>query len=155
MVTVTVGDIVDGQAQDHVEERIYIARDGEVIFYVGKSDRTIEERILEHCGVGRFATLDALGLLITDNLPDSAHWQVDMMTIEDCKPFAEESDREGLDVAGAEIVMIAHYRPCLNAIHNRRPAPLPGKYNRRAVGNGALAALRAATHDTPKPKPSK
>jgi hypothetical protein len=136
MITVTVGDILDDKGpewQDAMGHRLYMVRDGEVVFYIGQSGNPLE-RILTHIGQGPWNWSQGpspLGDLIMANLPASRGWQVDLMTPDECKPLVE--DWLGFkitcsDIAYAEKALIRQHRPCLNVVCNEYPAPLPERY---------------------------
>jgi len=149
MITSTIGDLLDGNLDlvDIEGHHVYMVRDGEVVFYVGKSKDPVE-RLLGHCGRGGwvFGGKSALGYLIEANSPEARQWQVELLTITDCEPYVkwrwwsgqrhlwteeERRFKEKNVIADCEVALIDRYRPCLNSIDNPHPTPLPEKVEAR------------------------
>jgi hypothetical protein len=129
VITITVGDVLNGKARKGLADHyIYVLRDGATVLYVGQTKRGIPNRILEHCGEGSIPNLSDLGRLILENMPESHHWQVEMLTLEDCG----QPSTGPLNVLlnGAEQETIRRYRPCLNTANNSESTPLPPRYQR-------------------------
>jgi hypothetical protein len=114
----TVGDVINDRWPDGWEKAtLYAFRDGETIFYVGKTV-DIYTRLTEHVtgewhgGWGGYRPLTEL---IADNLPDSLDWVIELCSTKD-------------DLGDAEAAMIGTMRPVLNTMHNRNGKSLPDKY---------------------------
>lgn len=127
MKTIRVGEVIAGEEED-LDGCIYVVRDGETVFYVGKTRDTIGNRVRRHMdGLGR------LGTLIIENLPGSGRWQIECMTLEDCEPFVRQQfpvlKSWGADYA--EVAVIRALNPCLNVAYNEDPSGLPARYDRR------------------------
>jgi hypothetical protein len=113
--------------------RIYVIRDGDVIFYIGKSI-DIPARLGEHLGIyGRRGASypDRIGYLILDNMPESKRWQVDLMTVAAVAEKLDPAGRWRWDVDFAERDMIKALRPCVNVMHNSNGSALPERYLNR------------------------
>ena len=172
MIEATVGDLLDGTLwdirRDHIGEmpdladtfavddwqarhpKVYVVRDGDVVFYVGQSDDPVD-RLLAHAGLGAWGHLtgtSSLGRTIEDNLPSARGWTIELWTVQECKEAlvdeTTESQRWDKDLAEEE--MILRQRPYLNAIHNRGGYSLPERY-RKNTGVGAARAVLAAFGD--------
>jgi len=120
-----------GRTVEHDPFRIYIVRDGETVFYIGKSSRGISARLEQHIeGYSR------LGNLIANNWPGSGAWQVELVDQADCLPairaaipgYARDSSESTLAIDTAEKALIRLMRPYLNATHNESEYPLPARY---------------------------
>jgi len=135
MITATVGDLLDNKLDevDTTGHRLYVVRDGAVVFYVGQS-QDVRARLNEHIGRqgGRCAPTwpSLLGQAILDNLPEARDWTIKLWTIADCQ---EELDSDvpspwpwTKDVA--EQHMILARRPCFNVTYNANPKALPERY---------------------------
>jgi len=135
MLTLTIKAMLEEKQIDTGDHWPYVYRDGDTIFYVGKSYHPIE-RGLAHLGlVGRQGT-DGLGNMIKNNLPQSLEWTVDLYTLFDCEPFittalfsekqigkyrrllarleADEAWSADMGVNMAERALIYHFHPYLN-----------------------------------------
>ena len=142
--TISLHAALTGEHADPPPYSLYVVRDGETVFYVGKT-RQIEARLalhLEHRSL--------IGTLITRNKPQSDAWQVDLIAAEDCQdivraifpPVKDISADEvaaffghpppdsprAVSVEKAERALIRFLHPCLNAIHNIEPGRLPERY---------------------------
>ncbi len=107
---------------------VYVIRDGDSVLYVGKSSRSVVNRLLEHLGMGgnwRKYVPDRVGEFILDHRPESLDWQVDLMTINDCASYIRQQFPMFVnwDVDTAEQAMIETYRPDLNVQYNRDLTP--------------------------------
>ena len=118
------------------EAKIYLVRDGSTVFYIGKSDSDVIERLRTHLGFefrGRRSRSD-LGELIEANIPESESWNVELYTPDECRwavPDGESYFR--ISAKLAEWCMIRHFKPCLNIVANReRATVLPKRYKRPA-----------------------
>jgi hypothetical protein len=91
MISISVGEILQGWDKVPTGARIYIVRDGDLVFYVGVLERPILDHLLEHFGVvvgGPPA--DRLGRLMLDNAPSSNGWMVDLLSLVDSEPIVRE-----------------------------------------------------------------
>jgi hypothetical protein len=124
---------------------LYLYRDGEIVFYVGRSIDPIE-RLEQHLGTlggnSFFKDRDLPGNVIRKNYPESLNWLIDLFTLKDCQPFIGKNSPlpawmnkrdcktykrllKSLEVGGfsydkyamemAEQALINNYHPCLNA----------------------------------------
>lgn len=87
MIQTTVGDLLDGTLNDlnTGDHHLYVVRDGDVIFYVGRSHDVVE-RLLAHMGKGWWGWqgTSSLGELVGYNQPESLAWQIELLTPGDC-----------------------------------------------------------------------
>ena len=88
MIQTTIGDLLDNALDnlDTTDHHLYVVRDGDVVFYVGRS-RDVEDRLLSHMGKGWWGWSQgksSLGQLIEDNHPESLNWQIELLTPGDC-----------------------------------------------------------------------
>lgn len=118
------------------ESSIYLVRDGQTIFYIGKSGPDVVERMRTHLGQefrGR-SKLDAVGELIVANFPESELWLIEFYSSEECRwTIPNSKTLRFVDTRTAEWCMIRHYKPCLNVSGNHYQAtPLPKNYKRPA-----------------------
>lgn len=123
MIKTTMGELLDTELAgvDTEGHHIYMVRDGDTIFYVGKS-RCPVSRLLGHCGRGdwTFDGVSQLGRLIRCNWPVSRFWQVELLTVSDCNAYSVEN---------AEDRLIFELAPHFNRIGKRRSSgPLPRRY---------------------------
>ncbi len=91
MISISVGEILQGWDDDPSDARIYLVRDGKLVFFVGVLEQSILDHLLEHFGVvvgGPPA--DRLGRLMLDNAPSSNGWVVDLLSLADCEPIVRE-----------------------------------------------------------------
>jgi hypothetical protein len=98
-----------------------MVRDDNLVFYVGKLERSIVDHILDHCGLQDSSrTPDRLGQLILDNAPSSNGWLVDLWDLKDCEPIIKEGSPmyRRPDVIKTMSALITYYRPCLNEKDN-------------------------------------
>ena len=90
MIRTTIGDIIDGKLdypEDIPEDYIvYIVRDDKIIFYIGKSESSVLDRLFSHFGRGSFgwAGYSFLNQFVKNNLPESRDWQIELYTGEEC-----------------------------------------------------------------------
>jgi len=134
MITTTVGDLLDGKLDDlrTPGHDLYIVRDAEVVFYVGKSQNVIG-RLLGHCGRGTWGRgkgSSELGSFIGRNLPESRGWTIELLTEKDAHDVVQFYFPCGLtwQVGTAEQELIKHYGPCINRTYNYEPQAIPDKY---------------------------
>ena len=133
MISLSLGEALHGWNGNSLDSRIYLIRDGKLVFYVGKLERSIVDHILEHCGLAdNGETPDRLGQLILDNSPSSNGWLVELLDLKDCEPIikAVTPISKRIDSAQALFCVITYYRPCLNEKDNPNPIPLPERYKR-------------------------
>ena len=127
------------------EHCLYLYRDQEVIFYIGRSLFPLE-RLREHLGLGAFdCCRSPLGTLILEHLPQALFWTMELWTIADCgllvqlyrpeyhdwyrQQIQRRLSREASEVA--EEVLIEYYQPCLNIVENRQRKVLPERYQQK------------------------
>jgi len=148
------------------EHPIYVIRDKDTVFYVGCSTNPIG-RFYDHMQVSNYSPV---GKFIRLHLPWSLAWQVEFLTLDDCRELTERYiERYPMSALvmlyhyndAAERALIAHHRPCLNVAYNDESSPLPRKYWQyslplTAVADGAsncelsdLMRLEPPTADTP------
>lgn len=122
MFTILVEDILDGEPShiDYEDCRIYIIRDDDLIFYIGQSKNVIR-RLQEHMGlnIGFGIKESNTGRFINANLSRSRKWQIDLLTLEDCKTYTVFNISAG-SVSQAEAELINLLYPCLNQQLNKR-----------------------------------
>jgi hypothetical protein len=131
MSSLSLGEVLNGWNGNPGDSRIYMVWDGNLVFYVGKLERSIVDHILEHCALeDSNKTPDRLGQLFLNNAPSSNGWLVDLLTLEDCEQIIKEVTPmyKRLDSAQALFCLIIYYRPCLNEKDNPNPIPLPERY---------------------------
>jgi hypothetical protein len=131
MISLFLGEVLNGWNGNPGDSRIYMVRDGNLEFYLGKLERSIVDLILEHCGLEDSSRApDRLGQLILDNEPLSNGWLVDLLDLNDCEPIIKEVTPmyKWLDSAQALFCLITYYGPCLNEKDNPNPIPLPERY---------------------------
>lgn len=154
MISLTIKEAVE-QTIDTTDHYLYLYRDGDVIFYVGRSISPLD-RNLEHMGLSHRSLADQLGHVIRDNRPDSWNWTLELYTLEECISLIQqrmpEVYRHYMEVLNtptnprssykykeladdAETVMIEHYRPCLNGMKKQYRNPLPRKYIKIEIAN--------------------
>lgn len=136
MITTTIGDVINDtvKGDEGAAFKVYVVRDGETVFYVGKSRNNPVERLWQHLAlIGPNHGPSELGQLIKDNAPDSHAWQVELRTVADCEPFIRQEFpvHRLFDSDLAERAMIRTLHPCLNGTHNAHPTRLPERYRRQ------------------------
>jgi len=128
MFTQTVGDILQGRGMQSGFPCVYIVRDGDKILYVGKTRKSVAERIQQHCAYYSDPShASQLGKFIQKNIPESYSWVVETLSIKECLISIKEGfpNVETVNYAEAEIGMILICRPYLNIMNNTRGKPLP------------------------------
>lgn len=152
MITLTIDEALKG-THDVSGHYIYLYRDQEVVFYVGRSYYPLN-RLLQHMALDGTSLGDITGDTISDNLPASLHWTMELYTLEECKEAVQTHYKgsyhwyckhiQAMDtslapptdlICKAEQAMIEKYNPCLNAIGNRTPSTLPDRYIKRKISN--------------------
>jgi hypothetical protein len=141
MITITIADVLDDTAPILIPYKLYLIRDSDVVFYVGKTGQYVIDRLLGHLGKGAWSWAEGpsyLGRLVLDNLPESRDWQVDLRTIAECEPLVKEVfpslknfTLSSSDPGLAERALIRHYCPCLNG-----SSLLPEKYRKGFFDDG-------------------
>lgn len=147
MYTITVEDFIDDDYDDTrlLGCRIYIARDKDVIFYVGMSERSVSERVAAHLGLGSLGATHGpteLGQLIINHAPASRKWVFDFLNLADCEAITGNIYRLGSMTRVAEEDLIKHYQPYLNRVLNANGKELPKKYQRTKVDQRQAKARR-------------
>jgi hypothetical protein len=116
MISISVGEILQGWDEDYPEDRIYMVRDDKLVFYVGVLERSISDHLMDHFGVvvGGLPA-DRLGRLMLENAPSSNGWVVDLLSLADCEPIVKKvtSLYRRLHPAWAVFCLTSYYRPCL------------------------------------------
>lgn len=156
MLQLTIKEALEG-IYDTADHYLYLYRDKDVIFYVGRSDNPIE-RLQQHVGRRGPNLISFLGDLLLDNLPASLSWTIELYTLRDCAPLVEThcpglyqtycEQIENPSVYNvpskhtapiAEDALIAHYSPCLNDKSDARKSnPLPARYRKRKIANAGV-----------------
>lgn len=152
MIQTTIGDLLDGVELETRGHRIYLVRDNDVVFYVGKSDVGVLGRLSDHLGRGdwRPGSPSILGELILDNLPESRAWQVELFTVLDCEdaiqryfPHTSFKGTWYLYASDdAEKALIWDHRPCLNTTYNYDGQRLPDRYRNKEDEKAMRAAAK-------------
>ncbi len=150
MRTVTVGAILQKEAQNALGHLIYVVRDEGLIFYVGQSRRDVVTRFWEH-----LQAPSKLGQLISLNAPAAHQWSVDFYSLADCAAFVRQKSLFALqewqhfDMDMAEQALIHALCPVLNHDFNVKPTPLPARY----LGHAALGLAKPVTAVSPTTSP--
>lgn len=134
MQTISVNDVIQNTLPETGWEkfRIYVFRDGGFIFYIGKTQENIIDRLEGHLGLsGRNESL--VGKLVEDNAPLSYMWSIDLFTIDDCAAIVRRHYQNAgtIDVDIVESAMILENSPALNRQLNAHPRALSSKYTTR------------------------
>ncbi len=135
------------------EHYLYLYRDGDTIFYVGRSVQPLE-RLLQHLGRALPYAPDAVGLVIQENMPESLRWTIDLYTLSDCQEAVKAYQPESVTAFGrylaqgamrkeammiAEEALIWQCRPHLNQQNATWYSnPLPDRYVRQEIVNEGL-----------------
>ncbi len=133
MISISIGEILQGWDEDPIDARIYLVRDGDFVFYVGVLVRSILDHVLVHCGlVDGGPPADRLGRVMLDNAPSSNGWVVDLLSLEDCEAFVREVQPmiRRVDAARALVCLTVYYRPCLVEKDNPGAVELPERYKK-------------------------
>lgn len=101
---------------------LYLFRDGEVVFYVGRS-QTAFTRVWTHLYDG-FKGRSLVGRFVLMNWPRALQFTVELRCSKD-----EQFSALGHSVEAAEAALIEQYAPCFNEVLNRAPTLLPVSYN--------------------------
>jgi hypothetical protein len=155
MLTTTIRQALIGNIEMG-EHYLYLYRDQEVIFYIGRSFFPLE-RLREHLGLGMFnCHRSPFGMLILDHLPQALLWTMELWTASDCDLLVQHYWPEYHDwyqqhlqnhltreiVEVAEEVLIEHYRPCLNMVGNQQGMILPEQYRQKGGATQNLLLLQ-------------
>jgi len=139
MLSVTLAELLQDDFEGLPLAVVYVIRDGETVFYVGRTSQGIKARIFGHLGLPGYsygASPSPVGRLIWENAPGCLTWQVEHWTVKDCLQDLGQWDprwpdwwerSDGSDVEGN---MIRALRPCLNYTHNENGRALPETYRR-------------------------
>jgi hypothetical protein len=100
---------------------LYLIRDDEVVFYVGRSDNAFG-RVWEHLH-GGFKGRSTVGRFILLNWPRSMRFTIELQSSASPR-FASV----GNDPDAAEQCLIERLCPCFNEVLNDQPTPLPNGY---------------------------
>lgn len=141
MITTTLRELLSGDYVEPDGATVYVIRDGDVIFYVGRTTDAIGTRLWRHLVVPiakRAASWvnSQLGRLVHANAPESGDWQVDLMSRRDCWPYVKAlypgfpDDSWGRDLGAhcSEVAMIRALKPCLNVACNDNRRKPPDRY---------------------------
>ena len=105
-------------------EQLYIFRDSEVVFYVGKTQMRGSARAYEHW-CGGFRANDRLQEFLQAVVDDGLDLTVEFWSIDDCK--AIDGDMDIYDIDDAEQCLINQHCPVFNAAGNVGQLPeIPG-----------------------------
>jgi hypothetical protein len=134
MISVFIGEILQGWDADPSDARIYLIRDDKLVFFVGVVEGAILDHVLRHCGlVYNGPPADKVGRLLLDNAPSSNGWRADLLSLEDCEPVVRliMPMYKRVDAERALYCLTTYYRPCLVEKDNPDPVPLPERYKKR------------------------
>lgn len=130
MITTTVRDYLDGKLKGIEIEGVYIFKDNDYVLYVGKSVNIVK-RLGQHLKPKNKLMASGIGAVVWLNAPLSLNWKLELMTPEDCRPYATEQrpiykdpDRK-LSISNAEYAMIYHCQPYFNGSNSLTKKPLP------------------------------
>lgn len=85
MLTFQLNDVLKDKLPDFQFYNIYLVRENDVIFYIGKA-ADAPERIKQHFGLSSsFNSFSSFADLILKNNPKSKRWKVNFYTIDDCR----------------------------------------------------------------------
>lgn len=129
MIQITIKDVLEGNIAGIPDQGIYVFRDGDCVLYVGKSIHVLT-RLKE-----QLRSISALTDLIEANKPSSLFWQIEVMTVEECRLYALKERPNGvyLNLDTAEGVIIRHHQPCLNGSLNLNRGKLPAHIKRHEL----------------------
>ncbi len=133
MMTISVADVIDNTLAESGWGSfcIYIFRDGNFVLYVGKSEQNIIDRLEDHLGLS-YRPESQIGKLVQDNAPKSYKWNIDLLTLDDCRSVVSKHfpTVKVIDILTAERSVISEYCPALNRQSNADARSLPRKYTR-------------------------
>lgn len=131
MLQLTVSDIIYGDwgklNPSNEPVCIYVVKDEESVLYIGRSGDPFN-RMLEHFGRSLRSSGASLGEFYKEFEHESNSWIIEMYSLEECKNVTKEKCN---NINKAEVMMILHFKPCLNERNNPDPSPLPEKYKRQ------------------------
>ena len=113
--------LLDECPPDWKEHDLYCVRDGETVFYIGRSYQAFG-RVWEHIRNG-WKARSLVGRFLFCNWPASMDFEINLWSSK-----APEFDPVRNDPALAEEMLIKRCRPCLNESLNTEPLELPEKY---------------------------
>ena len=131
MIRTTLGELLRDENLHESSANVYVVRDRQTVFYVGRTTRGIAHRLLEHCGLSRLRPIpDILGATIAANAPSSARWQIELWEYADYEPLVNEQFPKVVRIFAehGERALIDTLRPCLNTVYNPNPRKLPKRY---------------------------
>jgi hypothetical protein len=100
---------------------LYLIRDEQVVFYIGKSDLAFF-RIWQHILDG-YKGRSTIGRFILCNWRASMNFIIELM----CSRSSQFAELEN-DLSAIERTLITKFSPCFNVVSNPKPTPLPSKY---------------------------
>ena len=100
---------------------LYLIRDDQVVFYIGKSDLAFF-RIWQHILDG-YKGRSTIGRFILCNWRESMNFNIELMNSHSSR-FADLD----FDLGAIERSLIGKHSPCFNIASNPKPTPLPAKY---------------------------
>jgi hypothetical protein len=113
---------------------IYVVREGEEVFYVGKWEDDCFARLRTHLGheIRGRRSKSSLGEFVLRDLPESREWYVELYTNEETKKLVEKRFYEGFHswpTQYAEMAMIKTLRPYLNiSLNSQNWREIPKRY---------------------------
>ena len=119
---------------EELHDTVYVLRDGDVCFYIGKSGYRVSESVLRHLklGSGGRGRYSVVGQLIRHHAPASDQWQVEFWNANDIFerfPSMRDEHSDGwLSVGEIKHLLIQFFQPRLNTSPNYNPPPLPDRY---------------------------
>jgi hypothetical protein len=113
--------LLDDCLPDWKECDLYCIRDGDTVFYVGRSYLAFN-RVWEHIRNG-WKARSLIGRFLFCNWPASMNYEIELLHSQDPEFSAVRNDP-----ALAEELLIKRYKPCLNDSLNTDPLELPEEY---------------------------
>lgn len=130
MLLLTIKEALESSAERTEGQCLYLYRDEDTIFYVGRSIHPLE-RLKQHV-----LRTDAIGSLILDNMPESFLWTMEIWTVQELRPDVHmDIPLQDIYAASLEMDFIAEKNPCLNALNRTSSNPLPDRYSKRKIAN--------------------
>jgi hypothetical protein len=139
MIRMTIREARE-RVDESTEQCIYCYRDGDTIFYIGRSDQPLE-RLEQHLGAGSFLPIpDPIGTFILDHHPLSLDWTVEIYTVRELDPeqFKDIVTITRDDADWIEGQMIFKYGPCFNGTGNKNRKHLPEQYQIKGIANAGV-----------------
>lgn len=133
MLTFTLSDILTSGDGGAPVTCVYVVRDDDTVFYVGKTIRGAAYRLYQHLDGAPYGS--SLGQLVYYNDPASRSWFVDVYDPQECGDLIKQywPNYYQWDVDAVEHALIKHLHPCLNCTYNDEPGALPERYNTGAT----------------------